>query len=41
MLKIADLKHNSDISRIPAPTPNDFQRIEKYQKALAYLENEI
>lgn len=39
-VKIADLKHNSDISRIKQPTKNDFKRIERYQKALVILEGE-
>lgn len=38
-VKIADLKHNSDISRIVNPTPYDFSRLEKYKKALEILEN--
>ena len=38
-VKIADLKHNSDISRITNPTPYDFSRLEKYKKALEILEN--
>ena len=40
-VKIADLKHNSDLSRIPeeARTPKDFQRIEKYKRALKILQN--
>jgi hypothetical protein len=28
-----------DISRIPEPTAKDFARIEKYKKALAFLES--
>lgn len=38
-VKIADIKHNMDISRIPEPTAKDFARIEKYKKALAFLES--
>lgn len=38
-VKIADLKHNSDLSRIVNPTASDFARCEKYRKALAILEN--
>lgn len=38
-VKIADLKHNMDISRIPAPTEKDFARLEKYKKSLAFLES--
>lgn len=38
-VKIADLVHNSDLSRIPAAarTKKDFERIEKYKKALKIL----
>ena len=38
-VKIADLTHNIDISRIPNPTEADFKRIEKYQKALDFLKS--
>lgn len=38
-VKIADLKHNMDMSRIPNPAEKDFIRLEKYKKALAYLES--
>lgn len=37
-VKISDLKHNMDIRRISNPTKKDYDRIEKYKKALAYLE---
>lgn len=36
-VKLADLKHNSDISRIPNPTPFHLARLEKYKKAIAFL----
>ena len=36
-VKIADLKHNSDMSRLDNPTPYDYERAEKYKKALAIL----
>lgn len=36
-VKISDLKHNMDLSRIPEPTEVDYRRLEKYQKALDYL----
>jgi len=36
-VKIADLTHNMDISRIANPTEKDFQRLEKYQKVLQEL----
>ena len=38
-VKMADIKHNMDISRIPEPTAKDLARIEKYKKALAFLES--
>ena len=38
-VKIADLKHNSDSSRLTNPTEYDFLRIEKYQQALDFLCN--
>ena len=38
-VKIADLKHNSDMTRLDNPTAFDYQRAEKYKKALAILEN--
>lgn len=37
-VKIADLKHNSDISRIAEPSPKDFARVEKYHRSIALLE---
>jgi (p)ppGpp synthase/HD superfamily hydrolase len=37
-VKIADIKHNLDISRIPNATQADYDRLEKYKKALAFLE---
>ena len=36
-VKIADLRHNSDLSRIKNPSPKDFARVEKYQAALKIL----
>ena len=36
-VKIADLQHNMDLSRIPNPSKRDFERLEKYKKALMYL----
>lgn len=38
-VKMADIRHNMDISRIAEPTAQDFARIEKYKKALAFLES--
>jgi (p)ppGpp synthase/HD superfamily hydrolase len=37
-VKLADLGDNSDLSRIAQPTERDLERIEKYQKAIGYLE---
>ena len=37
-VKLADLKHNSDLSRIKNPSPKDFARVEKYQTALEILQ---
>lgn len=36
-VKVSDLKHNMDLSRIPEPTDADYKRVEKYRKALDYL----
>ncbi len=36
-VKLADLAHNSERSRIPAPKPEDIARWEKYRKAAEYL----
>lgn len=36
-VKLADLRDNSDISRIPAPTEKDYGRLEKYRGAIATL----
>ena len=38
-VKIADLTHNSDISRINKPTKKDLERTVKYKKALEILTN--
>ena len=37
-VKIADLKHNSDLSRLKNPAAKDFARAEKYRLALKILE---
>ncbi len=39
VVKIADLKHNSDLSRLENVTPKDLARVEKYKKALRFLES--
>ena len=36
-VKIADLKDNSDLSRIPQPTEKDYRRTEKYKQAIKFL----
>ena len=36
-VKRADLAHNSDITRLDAPTPNDYSRLETYRQAMAIL----
>ena len=38
VVKIADIHHNLDLSRIPHPTAYDHERCAKYRRALAYLE---
>lgn len=38
-VKLADLTHNSDLTRIPAPTARDFARVEKYKKEMQFLKN--
>lgn len=37
VVKLADLQHNSDLSRIKNPNKKDFERLEKYKKAIEYL----
>ena len=37
-VKLADLRHNSDISRLDAPDEKALKRREKYQKAIEILE---
>ena len=36
-VKLADLKHNSDLSRLSSVTDKDLERLEKYKKAIDYL----
>lgn len=38
-VKMADLRDNCDLSRIADPQPRDNERIEKYRKAIAWLES--
>ncbi len=40
-VKLADLTHNSDLSRIPEPAARDFARVEKYKKEMAFLKSQI
>ena len=37
VVKLADLRHNSDLSRLPRITEKDQRRAEKYAKAIAFL----
>lgn len=39
-VKIADLNHNLDLSRLSKITDKDLERAEKYRKALEFLERE-
>ena len=39
-VKLADLQHNSDLSRLANVTDRDRKRVAKYQKAIAYLSEE-
>ncbi len=36
-VKLADLAHNSDLSRISHPTETDYARTERYKKAIVFL----
>lgn len=38
-VKMADLRHNSDLSRLDAVGEVDLRRVEKYRKAMALLES--
>lgn len=38
-VKMADLRHNSDITRLKGLAEKDFKRLEKYAKAYDYLKN--
>ena len=37
VVKLADLKHNSDLSRLKSVSDTDLERVEKYKKAIYYL----
>lgn len=39
VVKLADLTHNSDLSRIPNPTERDYKRTRKYQRAIRFLKD--
>lgn len=39
-VKLADLQHNSDLSRLANVTDRDRKRVAKYQKAIAFLSEE-
>ena len=36
-VKLADLAHNSDLSRLPEVTETDLRRVEKYRQAIEVL----
>lgn len=38
VVKLADLADNSDLSRIAMPGPEDLARLQRYQRASAYLQ---
>lgn len=40
-VKLSDLSHNMDLSRLPVVTEKDLERVEKYKKAKAILIEEI
>ena len=37
-VKLADLEHNMDTSRLPEITPKDRERLEKYRAAVEFLQ---
>ena len=37
VVKLADLKHNSDLSRLKSVTDTDYERVKKYKNAIYYL----
>ena len=37
MVKLADLKHNQDLSRIKTPSEKDFERVARYREEEAFL----
>lgn len=40
-MKLADLSHNMDVSRLPQVTTADLERVEKYQKAREILRRSV
>lgn len=36
-VKLHDLTHNMDLSRIPSPSPKDYERLERYKREFAFL----
>lgn len=38
-VKLGDLHHNSDVTRLEKVSEKDLARVEKYRKAIEYLEN--
>jgi len=40
-VKLLDLAHNSDLSRLPAPTAADRERVQKYERAATRLRDEL
>ncbi len=40
-MKLADLADNMDLSRLQTPSEEDFQRIEKYQKAISRIQHHL
>ena len=41
VVKLADLSHNSDLSRIANPTAKDTARTEKYHRKMAFLKGDV
>ncbi len=41
LVKLADLDHNADLTRIKDPKPSDLKRTEKYFRAILRLESEL
>ena len=39
VVKLADLRHNSDMTRLAVVTPRDEERAQKYRRAIAFLED--